>query len=112
MMDPRIGILMQEGREVFYAFVNGYDKPEYQGTLEQVEIALGLRSAKAAPKLKTLRTYVVTLMWQGGNQEEITVEAQDSADAIQQGRRWKNDEYGRTHSCNTLPCRFKARLAS
>lgn len=100
---------MREGREVFYAFVNGYDQPEYQGTLEQVEVALGLRPATTKPK--TLRSYVVTLMWQGGKHEEITVEAFSNADAIEQGRRWKNEEYGRTQACNTLPCTFKARLS-
>jgi len=65
-MDPRIGQLMKEGRIVFYAFVNGYDKPEVTGTLEEIEYALGLRDevvalkeqAKARP---AIRTWVVTI---------------------------------------------------
>lgn len=39
-MDSRIGKL-NNGQ--FYAFVDGYDAPEFRGTLEEVEVALGLR---------------------------------------------------------------------
>ena len=40
-MDARIGKLIREGNEVFYAFVNS----EYtEGTLHAIEFALGLRS--------------------------------------------------------------------
>ncbi|AFU87449.1 hypothetical protein CcrMagneto_gp279 [Caulobacter virus Magneto] len=45
-LDPRIGVL---NSGVYYAFVDGYDKPETRGTLEEVEIALGLRAAKPTP---------------------------------------------------------------
>lgn len=48
-LDPRIGIL-NSGK--YYAFVNGYDQPEFTGTLEEVEIALGIRepALSVAPK--------------------------------------------------------------
>lgn len=39
LLDPRIGKL---NSNKYYAFANGYDKPEIVGTLEQVETALGL----------------------------------------------------------------------
>jgi len=51
-LDPRIGILQTVTGPVFMAFVNGYDKPETRGTLEQIEVALGLRSAPVAPARK------------------------------------------------------------
>lgn len=51
-LDPRIGML-NSGK--FYAFVNGYDKPETVGSLEQVEAALGLRATPTPkPTEKTL----------------------------------------------------------
>jgi hypothetical protein len=46
-LDPRIGVL---NSGVYYAFAHGYNKPETRGTLEEVEIALGLRAAPPAPK--------------------------------------------------------------
>jgi hypothetical protein len=102
--------------------VNGYDKPPVEGTLEEVETALGIRrpgvsALPAIPKAASpregarhLRPYIVTLLWQGGDPEEIEIMATSHADAIRRGREWKNMEYGRTQSCNTLPCRYKARL--
>lgn len=56
-MDARIGTL-NNGQ--FYAFVNGYDAPEVRGTLEEVEVALGLR---AAPVSQGTR-YNVTIRFQ------------------------------------------------
>lgn len=44
-MDPRIG-MMNNGK--FYAFVHGPDEPETVGTVEEVEIALGIRQSLAA----------------------------------------------------------------
>ena len=46
-MDARIGML-NSGK--FYAFVNGYDAPEFVGTLAEVETALGIREAAPARK--------------------------------------------------------------
>lgn len=121
-MDPRIGTLNQNGKTVYYAFLNGYNHPETQGSRDEIEVALGIRVTSPKPVVKTerkpvkkptvLRDYVVTLLWQGGQPEEITVEALNHADAIKKGRDWKNTEYGRTRSCDTLPCKFKARLAT
>ncbi|TES65655.1 hypothetical protein E2P84_36620 [Burkholderia cepacia] len=52
-LDPRIGML-NNGK--FYAFVNGYDKPEIIGTLDEVETALGLRKAATVRRVrKSLR---------------------------------------------------------
>ncbi|AFU86755.1 hypothetical protein D869_gp159 [Caulobacter phage CcrRogue] len=45
-IDPRIGVL---NSGVYYAYVNGYHQPETRGTLEEVEIALGVRKPKPAP---------------------------------------------------------------
>lgn len=44
-MDARIGVL-NSGR--FYAFANGYHAEPVMGTLEEVEMALGLRAAPVA----------------------------------------------------------------
>lgn len=42
-MDPRIGTLIREGRPLFYAFVDGYNKPAFEGTRDAVEKQLGVR---------------------------------------------------------------------
>lgn len=47
-MDPRIGILIREGTNVYYAFVNGYDAEPVEGTRAEVEVALGIREASEA----------------------------------------------------------------
>lgn len=108
-MDPRIGMLNRDGKSVFYAFPHGYDRPAVEGSLRTVERSLGIRAIMPRkPRVK--RSYVVTLMWHGAAWEEITVEAFDATDAIRQGREWKNYEYGRTRSCGTLACQFRARL--
>ena len=56
-----------------------------------------------------LKSYTVTLHWQGGGTETIDFDAYSVAKAIKKGREWKNNEYGRTRSCNTMPCTFTAR---
>jgi hypothetical protein len=113
-MDARIGTIIRNGQKRFYAFVNGYDAPETVGSLEEVEVALGLRVVQAKPTAATAsrlaRSYTVTLMWQGGDEEEIEVVATSHAMAIQKGRDWKRMEYGRTRSCYLVPCTFRARL--
>lgn len=40
--DPRIGVLIRDGAEIFYAFHNGYSQPPVQGSLSEVEVALGI----------------------------------------------------------------------
>jgi hypothetical protein len=42
----------------------------------------------------------------------IIVRALDRADAIKRARRWANDEWGRSRSCEMLPRRFSARRLS
>lgn len=106
-MDARIGKL-NSGK--FYAFVSGYDKPATYGTLEQVEIALGLR--KASPKAKTLRSYEVTVTpaivvyagaWKGDSYT-VDVSAYTAADAIKQARAKRREEDGRF----AVPAAYKA----
>lgn len=108
-MDPRIGTLIRNGKEVFYAFARGYDRPPVEGSLEAVENALGLRPSRAA-----WRSYVVTLTWRGQmaeSDEAVIVRAKSHSDAIKRGRDWKRDNYGRTRPCELVPCSFRARLA-
>jgi len=49
-LDPRIGSLA-DGR--YYTFAHGYDKPETVGTLQQVELALGIALKPVSKPLKT-----------------------------------------------------------
>lgn len=90
-MDPRIGILCCEGKQVFYAFVDGYHKPEFRGTLDQVEVALGIRTAPVArpvaKPIKTLRTYVARLTSPGGEVSEYETEAVNKTEARTKIRR-------------------------
>lgn len=74
-IDPRIGMLIRNGVEVFYAYHEDYDRPPVEGSLQQVESALGLRPvqpksaiddqrAAAGPHRKktvSARTYAVTI---------------------------------------------------
>lgn len=115
-MDARIGTIIRNGQQLFYAFANGYNAPETVGSLEEVEVVLGLRTAspkQPAKKVELYRDYVVTLTWHGDRteEEETIVSAKSHAQAIQKGRDWKRMEYGRTQSCNLAPCSFRARLA-
>lgn len=67
-LDPRIGTL-NSGQ--FYAFVDGYDAPEVVGTLQEVEVALGLRSEVAAPVPSQGDRYTVTLRFQYPAWDEV-----------------------------------------
>ncbi len=64
-LDPRIGML-NSGK--FYCFPNGTGKPELIGTLEEVEVALGLRPpaelATPATVAKVDSDWTVTLRFQ------------------------------------------------
>ena len=60
-LDPRIGALAT-GR--FYAFVNGYDKPHFEGTLHQVEQALGLRRQEGSAAARADRDWDVRLSFE------------------------------------------------
>lgn len=68
-LDPRIGML-NSGK--FYAFVNGYDKPETTGSLEQVEAALGLRLAPASLPAVKFSVWDVKLTFQYPAWDETT----------------------------------------
>lgn len=110
-LDSRIGMLQTANGIVFYAYVNGYDKPETRGTLEQVEVALGLR--KAPKKARKLRSYTVTVTpkfvaYAGGWKNEA-YEAEfmsyDSNEAIKQAR----EEYNANNSgCG--PATYRAKV--
>lgn len=68
-IDPRIGKL-NSGQ--FYACTNGYDKPEFVGTLEEVEAALGLpvrvpKKADTAP----LKMWNVVVRFQYPSWDEV-----------------------------------------
>lgn len=60
-IDPRIGTL---NSGIYYAFINGPHEPEFRGTLEEVEIALGVRAAPAAPAKQAFKTYSVHVRFQ------------------------------------------------
>lgn len=113
-LDPRIGTL-NSGR--FYAFVQGYDQPETVGTLEEVEIALGLRQVASPASTSysrakdTNREFIVT-MTQGGEETETVERANSAAQAISKARRFWNDQEGRTRTVDLLPRHFRARLAA
>lgn len=112
-MDSRIGILIQEGKTVYYAFAHGYDNPETQGSLADVEAALGLRTPQQAPKARkttVYREYIVTMITDEIS-EELPVDAKSHADAISRARSYYNMNEGRTRACDLLSRSFKARLA-
>lgn len=46
--DPRIGFLIRNGVQVFYAFPNGYSLAPIEGSLHEVEVALGIDPAHQA----------------------------------------------------------------
>lgn len=131
-LDPRIGTLVRGQETVFYAFVNGYHADPLEGTLEQVETALGLRRQaspairvvpspaprRRAPTSRVLREYTVTVTpsivtYAGGSYTggatygEYTVQvfARSHAKALQKARSDRRDEEGRL----AVPASFKAR---
>lgn len=73
-LDPRIGTL-NGGK--FYAFAQGYDKPEVVGTLPEVMAALGLpaeaaaKPAAAAAPGAQMQEWTVTLRFQHPAWDEI-----------------------------------------
>ncbi len=133
-LDPRIGTLVRGMETVYYAFVHGYQADPLEGSLEQVEVALGLRQAPSAQAAAApspvparrrpassgtaLREYTVTVTpsmvtYAGGSYTgsatfgEYTVQvlAKSHAQALQKARRERRDEEGRFG----VPASFKAR---
>lgn len=118
-LDPRIGIL---NSGVFYAFVNGYSKPETRGTREEVEAALGLRSEIVVPaaaakpaRRRELHAYEVTttlsqtVYFQGGeiSSDVSTIYAYTKAEAISKAKAAYREAEGRYR----VPATFTARRA-
>ena len=117
-LDSRIG---QLGNGHYYCFHNGYDKPEFVGTLEQVEIALGLRQPpkkQVSPQPRAsqrLRTYVVTItprfvMYADSatfGEYTVEVDAKSNAEAISVARKERTENEGRF----AVPATYRARLA-
>ena len=89
-MDPRIGELMREGKTVHYAFLNGYDRAPFTGTLGQVEAALGLCNVTyTRSKEESLYTVNVCKKFPSWNErggEDVAVMATSKSDAIKQVR--------------------------
>lgn len=104
-MDPRIGILQKADDVVYYAFADGYDRPETCGTRAEVEAALGLRPSTPPVGRKPARAkrYEVTVTpsvigyFPGGSTGPYTVEidATTAREACQKARRAYRDEEGR-----------------
>jgi hypothetical protein len=110
-LDPRIGKL-NSGR--FYAFADGYDKPETVGTLAQVERALGIEFKTMAAPAK-LRAYAVTMtpritVYAGSSvigEHTSTIVARTAAEAISEARR----QYREAEGAERVPATFTAKLA-
>lgn len=114
-MDPRIGML---NSGVYYAFVDGYHKPEFRGTREQVEVKLGLRAEpKALPKpsLRNLRNFIVRVTpklvsyagtW-ADRPYDVPVVAISHNDAIKRVRQERNEVEGR----HGVRATYQARVA-
>jgi hypothetical protein len=115
-LDPRIGKL-NSGR--YYCFPNGYDKPELTGNLQQVQMALGIYSAKRNSEPKPLvrsknRYYLVSVQpkvvtYAGSSTfGEYTVEvlARSHAEAIKIVRNERRETEGRFG----VPATYNARL--
>lgn len=113
-LDPRIGLL-NSGRA--YAFVQGYDKSEFVGTVDEVTLALGLTLAEGARDTpaqahRALRTFRVEvaprLLTYAGSATfgpyTVTVTARSHSEAITQVRQARNAQEGRYG----VPARYRA----
>lgn len=69
-MDARIG---QLNGDKFYAYVNGYSAEPFVGTLEEVEVALGLREKQETPAIQrgSAKAYTVTIRFQHPAWDEV-----------------------------------------
>lgn len=118
-LDPRIGILCREGAYVFYAYPNGPGRgaSHIEGSLADVEVALGLRAAKgtavvlARKARRVCREFIVTVSprvesW-NVKRYQVTVTARTHAEAIRVARR----EYGETAGWTNGAATYRARIA-
>lgn len=121
-MDPRIGILIREGRRVFYAYPNGYRAPPVEGSIEKVQRSLLAPSSTSVGTLPgdrrttkgpRLHAYVVTVspritVYAGtctfGNYE-VTVSARNAQEACRMVRKDRRREDG----CMVVPAQFRAK---
>jgi|SRR5690606_35547359 len=69
-MNAQIGQL-NSGK--FYAYLNGYNAEPFVGTLEEVEVALGLREKQETPAIKqrSAKDYTVTVRFQYPAWDEV-----------------------------------------
>lgn len=96
-MDPRIGKL-NSGK--YYAYVNGYNQEPVEGTLEQVEVALGIREVVSVAKAKkpAMKVYNVLLTFEYPAWDEKEgilyrdICGSSKKDAIAQVRRMASDD--------------------
>lgn len=95
-LDPRIGKLSGDR---FYCFAQGYDRKETIGTLDEIEVALGLRVIKSKPMrqyIVTVTPVMITFGSHGASGEyTVNVSAISSSLAITKARQAHNDEEGR-----------------
>ena len=117
-LDPRIGKL-NSGK--YYCYPDGNGKPEFIGTLEDVEAKLGIRSAPAKQaeqqpaKPSSLKEYevtvtprIVTYGSHGATTEStMTVHAKTSSEAISKARAMVRDG---GHSRYDAPNDYKAKV--
>ena len=124
-LDPRIGVVQRKGKTVYYAFVDGYDKPAVEGTRAAVEKALGIESGSdesqeemktVAKKPSSRKDFEVTVtpkmkVYTGSHASggyTVIVSATSREEAIKTVRAQRRDEDG----SQTIPADFKARAVS
>lgn len=121
-MDPRIGILMREGKRVFYAYPSGYREAPVEGSLAKVLASLQAldgslpgapQGDRLAPRSTRIHAYVVTVqplftVYSGTatlGTYEVTVNAPNAREACRSVRRDRRLEEGRF----AVPAQFRAR---
>lgn len=101
-MHPAIGILIRNGKEVYYAYVNGYNQEPVEDTLESLESILAgngpIVEDRQAAKNDGLTTYTVTLRFEFPAWDEADglvyrdIVARSRKDANEQVRRMARDD--------------------
>lgn len=122
-LDHRIGCLIRDGIPIYYAFVGGYDRPATEGTLGEVEHALGLQTSRASNRAVRvgdarqlpLRHFAVTvtptmIAYCGAGQitaSVVPVIARTHAEALKKARAEYRLQEGRLG----IPVSFRVKLA-